>query len=48
MFRNYEFYNIEKDNSISNLQNKKSSDLDENLRSNRCLKMEEKFNGKID
>ena len=34
---------MKKDNSISNLRNQKSDDLDENLKSNQILKLEEFF-----
>ena len=34
---------MKKDNSILNPQNQKSDDLDENLKSNRSLKLEEFF-----
>ena len=34
---------MKKDNSISNLRNQKSDDLDENLKSNQSLKLEEFF-----
>ena len=40
---NWAIYDIKKDNSIANPRNQKSDDLDENLQSNRSLKLEEKF-----
>ena len=39
---------IKKDNSISNLRNQKSSDLDYNLWSNQSLKMRENIDREID
>ena len=39
MIRNWAIYDIKKDNSISNPQNKKSSDFDKNSQSNQSLKM---------
>ena len=46
--RNYEIYDIKKDNTIANPQNKKSSDLDYYSQSNQSLKMEEKLDREID
>ena len=48
MIRNWEIYDIKKDNSIANPQNQKSSDLDENSQSNRSLKMRENIDREID
>ena len=46
--RNWEIYDIKKDNLIANPRNKKSGDLDENSQSNRSLKLRENWYREFD